>query len=275
MNNQNPTSLQINEIRRHPALMLLPYAPESMEETRAFEASIRREGVLEPLLVDQHGQLLDGRRRLDAAEASAMEEVPVRVVEEGREVAAILSALVCRRHFTKGQLAYMTFPLLEPMIEEARQYKLACLRRGEKTPVVFSGDDGKYKTVEDVAHSLGFGRNLVFQARKLHEKAAQSDGLRSEIEEAVFVAGTGLGAIIAGLAGQEATAGKARQDRTQLELFADGWAQLGKRTAYWESLDAASRRVARDHIQHFLESAPADLIEEIDAIIERRRQFGK
>lgn len=273
MNKSNPiTSLPIHSLRPHPLLGWMPSIPQAIEETGALEASVRRDGVLQPILVDTLSQVLDGRRRLVAAGRAGLESVPVKIVEPGQEVAAILASLVVRRHLTKGQLAYTAFPLLEPAVEESRKRRHQNLRKGDDSPNVDSVDYRGTKTVEDFAQSLGFGRDLVFQAQALHRRIEKDPDLKPEIEEAVFILGHGLGAVIAGLAGKDATAGKNRPESRQLELFAQGWQTVGKRLAYWEKMDQKERRQARLVIEQTLSEVPPDLLGEIDRVIELKRR---
>ncbi|MGE9269706.1 MAG: hypothetical protein ACQKBU_02800, partial [Verrucomicrobiales bacterium] len=68
-----------------------------------------------------------------------------------------------------------------------------------------------------------------------------------------------------------ATAGQNRRETRQLELFAAGWQTLGKRFAYWSQMDDQERGQARRVLEETLKTAPEDLLEEIDALIEARR----
>ncbi|MGE9269705.1 MAG: ParB N-terminal domain-containing protein, partial [Verrucomicrobiales bacterium] len=185
--NSHPTSVSTHSLSVHPLLESMPRIPQALEDTSAMEVSVRRDGILQPLLVDSLSQVLDGRRRHAAALKLGLESVPVKVIETGSEVAAILAGLVCRRHLTKGQLAYSSYPLLEPAVEESRKRRLENLREGGDSPIVDSVDYRATKTVDELAKSLGFSRDLLFQSRSLHQKIEKNPDLRPEVEEAVFI----------------------------------------------------------------------------------------
>ncbi|WP_228499425.1 ParB/RepB/Spo0J family partition protein [Thermogemmata fonticola] len=76
-----PLTVPIERITRN------PYQPRKQfdeEQLQALSESIRTHGVLQPLLVREHGeghyQLVAGERRLRAAEAAGLREVPVHIV---------------------------------------------------------------------------------------------------------------------------------------------------------------------------------------------------
>lgn len=67
---------------------------------------IRENGLLQPIVLDPSGVLLDGRNRLAACEQAEVE--PEFVVHEGDPFALIVSANVRRRQMTPGQQAVAT-----------------------------------------------------------------------------------------------------------------------------------------------------------------------
>ncbi|MDW8243685.1 MAG: ParB/RepB/Spo0J family partition protein [Thermogemmata sp.] len=75
-----PRTVPLQRIQRN------PYQPRKHfdeEELQALTESIRSHGILQPLLVREHGdgyQLVAGERRLRAAEAAGLREVPVHIV---------------------------------------------------------------------------------------------------------------------------------------------------------------------------------------------------
>jgi ParB family chromosome partitioning protein len=77
----DPTSLAVERIDRN------PYQPRQSfddEDLSGLLESVRHHGILQPLVVRQTGdrfQLIAGERRLRAAQAAGMGEVPVRVVD--------------------------------------------------------------------------------------------------------------------------------------------------------------------------------------------------
>lgn len=62
------------------------YRPSTLDdpEFRALIASVSRDGIREPLVITQDGYLVSGHRRLAAAEAADLEQVPCRIVPYNR-----------------------------------------------------------------------------------------------------------------------------------------------------------------------------------------------
>ncbi len=122
---------------------------------------------------------------------------------------------------------------------------------------------GEAKTAEELAANLGVSRRLFFYAKQLHDEIAKDADLQPDIEEAVFIHESGLGAIIAGLAGRKATKGKERPPSRQLDLFVGGWASVAKRFRYWDEFDASERNTALSRIEDLLAETPEDLRDEL------------
>ncbi|WP_309400217.1 hypothetical protein [Cerasicoccus maritimus] len=138
-------------------------------------------------------------------------------------------------------MAYSAYPLLEPAVAEARQRQLNALRQSADS-AVHSVDYGK--TAEEIAASLGVSRSLFFYAQQIHNEIAKDPDLRPDIEEAIFIEGSGLGAVIAGLAGRKATKGKERPTSRQLDLFISGWASVAKLERLRRSRTQGSREAS-------------------------------
>jgi ParB-like nuclease domain len=86
----------------HPVASLFPMMSD--EELDDLAADIRQNGQADPIVRDQHGQLIDGRNRLEACRRA---EVSPDIIEVGLDdpVAFILSKNVARRQMDKGQIA--------------------------------------------------------------------------------------------------------------------------------------------------------------------------
>jgi len=192
---------------------MMPRIPEELPITQAFNDDIRAHGIRQPLLVDAEMQILDGRRRWELARELGL-EVEV-VVCEDSPLMAVLGSLTQRLHLTKGQLAYTAYPLLKPALEEAKARHLAMLKSGGKSRTDSIGH--ARCTIEDLCLRLGFSKDTFDQARQVQEAAELDEDLRVLIEESLFIKGSGLGGILAGLPGREATKGKERGS-TQLAL---------------------------------------------------------
>lgn len=150
----------------HPALKSIPELAEDSPEFLAIAAGVGQCGIIQPLLVDGQGRILDDHSRtlLRCALRWQIKTVPIQITSEDNIDLLIIHSLAHRRHLSKSAIAYLAVPHLEPAFEYARLRKLKQIK---ENPVVSPGD--YFKTVEDMASALGIGRNLLFEARKVHQ----------------------------------------------------------------------------------------------------------
>ena len=255
---------------------MMPRIPdEELPIIKAFNDDIRAHGIRQPLLVDSEMQILDGRRRWELALELGL-EVEVTVCEDS-PMMAILGSLTQRRHMTKGQLAYTAYPLLRPALEEAKQRKLDALKQGDKVPVVDSIDYGR-GTVEDLARSLGFGRDLIFQAKQLHESCGSDDELRAQVEISLFHDGVGLGALLAGIAGRSATKGKERAPEQLFFGALKAYKAAATFTDRWSRLELYSDTnliTTREELRLNFSKLPDEAVDEMESAIRQIRRERK
>jgi hypothetical protein len=184
------------------------------DEKTALWSSLDREGILEPLKVHHTGlgqyMLHDGRHRFEWAKARGMETVPVMEITEAQGVAIAEATVVGRRHWTKGQRAYLGL-LLHPEVAQAK-------RGGDQ----YQTDSvGLVLDSPTLAARLGVSADTVLQAAELYRtffapgfkagspEAIQAAALKAKYELSIW-AGAGLGAVLAGIAGGQSTAGQAK-----------------------------------------------------------------
>lgn len=232
-----PTTFSPDFIRHHRLIAGMPKWAAESAEMAALSEDIRERGIDQPLVVcttedgvEEPGYLflLDGRHRLQGAMLAGLTEVPVIYRDEADAVAIIFSSITQRRHFGKGALAYLLYPV---MAADAPTH----------------GGDRKSKSTEstlilDLCVRAGFSRDLYFQAKGVHEVFAKRDDLRSEYESRILAGEIGLGACLAGLAGKQATEGKSRNDRPPELLLRAGLSDLRKRAELWDRLDEEARK---------------------------------
>lgn len=182
-------------------------------ERAALWASLEREGILEPLKAHKDAQgrwiIDDGRHRYEWALATGKATVPVVEVTEQQGQALIEATVIGRRHWTKGQRAYLGV-LLHPEVSSNAAH------RPEKVHSV-------NLSMDDMAERLGVSVGLVHQAVELYRafhapgakpgspEAIEAADLKDRYEMSIW-AGAGLGAVIAGIAGGQSTGGKARPE---------------------------------------------------------------
>lgn len=284
------------ELTVHPVAKKLPSWSKSDERFFSLVEDVRDRGIDQPLKIDAEGRILDGRECWRAAKQLQLAEVPVVVVPAEQCLAVILHSLVNRKHYTKGALAYVAYPLLSPVLEESRKRQVSNLKSG-KTPENSreSIQSTLGRTVEEFASALGFGRDLFFQARNLHTLFDSSDvalagweaehphggegkptDLRAEFEPRLLSGEIGLGAAIAGIAGQSSTKGRGRPESEQLLLFEDAWDKLQVRACRdWDSFDQGTKRQLAEKIKSTVLNLPEEIVETVaKAIRERSKERG-
>jgi hypothetical protein len=283
------------ELTIHPGAKKLPGWSKDDERFIALVEDIRERGIDQPLQIDAEKRVLEGRERLKAARQLQLKEVPVIVREPGEEVAVILHSLLQRKHYTKGQLAYVAFPLLEPAIQESRKRRLENLKNA-KTPI--NSRKGTECTIEIMAADLGISRKLLVMAGQLHRLFSESDhaieewdaahphggegrpeDLRARFEPQILtpVEGgergqhiCGLGDVLAGIGGQKSTKGQQVEKPRQLELFEDAWSDLRKRALYWDSFDERTKLQARDTIYAVVAEMPDEVADVLAKAVAKR-----
>ena len=181
-----------------------PDHAETLEEVRAewaaFVADVQERGIIVPIkvaLIKGKLTIVDGRHRNKAALEAGLKQVPVERVPEDQALALMESTMIGRQHLTKGQRAYAAVVLHPEVSTEAGDRQ----KTGKPLPSALNA--------EGLAAKFGVSIRLIEQACQLYRELDQSKTLRAKHEWRVF-AGFGLGAIIAGLAGEESTKGKPR-----------------------------------------------------------------
>jgi len=198
--------------------------------------------ILDPIKICK-GRIVDGRARLRAARAAGLVTVPTAEVAEEEVASIVLQSLLARKHFTKSALAYLSYPLLEPALAEARKRQLSRLRVGEKSANLVSVGN----TVEEIAENLGIGRNLLFQTKEIRKKLAKlGDKERAKWEAKILSEDMGIGQVQQALSGQLAGLdGKTHSKGDTQQLYFDLFRDAENRFTRWDSLDAAKRKTLR------------------------------
>jgi hypothetical protein len=277
------------ELRIHPVLSALPELGKDDPLFVSLVENVRDNGVEIPLVCIEPDLIVDGRERWKAAKRLRLPEVPV-VFHRRNEPASVIVSSLTRKHYSKGALAYVMFPLLPYAFEESRNRRLANLRRGAAVPEsALSAPSG---TFEDLAERLGVCRRLLFQAKEVRAEfdkdksryEFQDEGepmtLKEYYEPRLLSYGSygrspekplGLGAIIAGIAGLRATGGKHRPDPKQLELFESAFETLRVRFSYWSKFATDEKSKCREVIRSTVAAMPQDLRDELAAAIKSFR----
>lgn len=175
---------------------------ERAEQRLGLVASITRHGVREPIRVTQieDGYLIaDGRHRWEAAkEAGAM--LPAIIISESQVRTTVITSLAQRRHLSKGCIAWLMVSL-HPEIADTVVGK-----PGARIVLPLGQDDANGHSVSIKRHELaaeaGISRSLLNLACKLWGYTKINPD-KKDITDAAIAAGIGLGALVAGLGGDD------------------------------------------------------------------------
>jgi hypothetical protein len=208
---QTPT----DKLSVHPLLRHMPEWEHDDPRMLALMDDIIARGIDVPIIIDAHNRILDGRHRWRAAFKANIPTVPTQTRAEDDAAGIILGTILQRRHYAKSALAFMAYPLLEKGLNEARARQAKNLKQGKNpnvSPSTIESSTGNAKRVTDFAIELGVSHDLVIQAGKVHAIFTESPDYAALVTDDLLEGKIGLGGIIAGYGGWQATAGKPRPE---------------------------------------------------------------
>lgn len=167
----NSVELYLDELKIHPAADLVPRMRP--DEWKAFLEDVKKNGVLEPVVVDGF-TLLDGRHRLDASRESGFDRIAIREVNLSpkEQIEYIIRSSVLRRHLSDDQRAILAARLREPLSKEAKRERASKGGRsngGNLLPHV--GNKSKTNTLIEAARDLNVSKKKVEKAVELQRKS--------------------------------------------------------------------------------------------------------
>jgi ParB-like chromosome segregation protein Spo0J len=232
----------------HPVASLFPMM--SSEELDDLAEDIRQNSQADPIILDQHRQLVDGRNRLEACRrARVSPDISAVFLEDA--VAFILSKNVTRRHLSKGQAAMAvaqagrfasnqratarTLGLSQPRLA----YAMVVLEHApDLVGTVLSGAMGLDEAYREATNRKRAAESEEAQMAELRLKA---DDLAALVVEGRLTLAEAAGA----LRKREENAAAHRQATTKLVAsgllaFDPGaWTSGDRATALWEAFDPA------------------------------------
>ena len=125
---------------------------KEMGDIRALAASINDLGLLHPIVVDEHSNLIAGQRRLDACKSLGWKKVPVHVVNLDNLVRGEFDENVVREDFRPSE-KYVIEALVEE--REQRAAKKCKGRAGQPRGGKFPQQAEKGKSRDKVAKFTG------------------------------------------------------------------------------------------------------------------------
>lgn len=189
---------------------------EMAEETAALFGSLDELGILEPIKAYREGRTwvaVDGRHRLAWAYKKAASKVPLIEVSKAEAMQIIEASVIGRRHWTKGQRAWLGVCQHPEVCDVKPEDSLR--QNAARTDSI----GAESLTAPALAARVGVSADVVNQAVKLY-RALRAPGFPESSPEAIEAAacrekyehliwgGAGLGAILAGIAGGQATGEK-------------------------------------------------------------------
>jgi ParB-like chromosome segregation protein Spo0J len=150
----------------HPYAELFPMM--TAPELEALAADVAENGQQVPILVDQHGRVIDGRNRLAACERAGVEPLLERrdFVDDAAVLAFIMSANLHRRQLSGTQRALIAARIANIRVGD---------NRGAHRPV--EGEANRHTlnqstiSLEEAAEKLDVSRRSAVRARKIQRRA--------------------------------------------------------------------------------------------------------
>jgi hypothetical protein len=277
----------------------MPRLATDDERMIAWRRGMKRSGPdAREILITAENEIVDGRHWFWNAKTLAWPKVRVKVVAENEVMAIIFETLANRKHYTKGQLAYLLAPMLEDAVAEARARMLT---GPGKASSALSAED--VKTPEEIAVELGISYRVLLQAIELHttywpdttprtitdrdgnketgitfKKFFEARILMAEDPEDKHTRPYGLGAVLTALkqidaqehnrkAGHEHGGGRPEKIEKQLSLFGDAMRDLKNKFVYWQKWEPETRQAAMNELPPVVEQMPDDLLAEFSKVI--------
>lgn len=170
--NSLPASIAPNG-KVHPVAEMFPLMPD--DELEELAADIKANGLINPIVLDREGTLIDGRNRLEACQRASVAPVYT-LLDRQDPVAFILSSNVNRRHLNKGQQAMIAAkvkPLSfndKPRATLAKELKVASGYIGQAELVLQYASD-----LSDGVLSGAMALNAAYEIAQTRKKEANSD----------------------------------------------------------------------------------------------------
>lgn len=278
----NIKHLPTNELSLHKQASSLPTICRESGEFGAMLATARELGTLpEPIKVNNF-RIIVGAEFLEVARDLGMVTVPCVEVSADDLHATILASLLARRHYTKGQLAFLALPHLQPAIDESKKRRLDNLKKGLTPDCALSAQSGisGAKTAGELAEELGISRRLFTYAAQLHREFAADATIRERFESLILEqdedgAIMGLGSVVAGIAGYKSTKNITPMIQPELLIWRDRIEKMftAKRWAGWDNTAPETReQLATAFVRSLRDTCPVEIITAVESSLTPARK---
>ena len=159
---------------------------KDLGDVQALAESIKRVGLLHPIVVSPDGWLIAGERRIEAFKLLGREHIPATVAQDLTEVIAQQQAEIdentCRKDFTPSE-AVAKGREYEPFERHAARVRQQTLNNGwrDDAPENFTGATGN--ALDRVAAAVGMSRPTYCKAKEVVEAAEEEPELFAPIVE--------------------------------------------------------------------------------------------
>lgn len=189
-----PTAIQFRrpaDLRLHELQAAIPAPDKDSPAWHALVDSVRRERVLQPLLVTDDGRVVDGGFRWRAAIELSLPSVPCVTVSSDRAAALICATLVARKLFSRGAAAYVLLSLTPRLVDGGEARRAANLRRGPRR-----GDCASGLSLSQTARQWGVSERTLDEAVRLYKLFRAHPELKTKFEPLLLGGEGGLSAIL-------------------------------------------------------------------------------
>lgn len=276
------------EITIHPKAAHLPQPNPDSPTFRALVAMMTDTGVAPRVVAVSGFRALDGFDVLAAAREIGFTTLACREIQADFVPTAIIEDLIGREHWTKSQIAYLAYPVFSEIMDASKRRRVANLKKGLEAPKSAQTLENprlctspllEAKTGEQLADALGISRKFLYYAAQLHKAFEADEELRTKFEPLILEQdenghSAGLGAIIAGIAGFEATKGRPVVPAPQLTLWQERVEKMLSPARFqgWEKLPEELRqKVALRFRDEFLKVVPDEIRDAVLAAAKTRR----
>ena len=299
---------KLEDLTIHPALKSQPRLSD--DELLAWRQGMKRRGeaATPPIYITDDNQIVDGRHRFWCARKLGWTTIPVQIVDASEVYAVIFETLANRRHYTKGQLAYVVAPMLDDVFAEARAREHFFLKKGNVSRSaldaqrVEKGSPKGLETPESAAASLGISARVLQQAREVHAlfemdqaKRTLTDREGVEVQNVTFreffeprimlvedpeaprTRPYSLGGVLAGIKAMLKMAekdvphggGRPASVQKQLDLFESSLSAFTAKFDYWKKWEPETRLAAVAELPPVVEKMPDELLHEFAKVVSK------
>jgi hypothetical protein len=229
---------------------------ELMAEHDALRSSLDELGIVEPIKAFRQGRrwvAVDGRHRLEWVDDASAEhknpKVPLIEVSEAEALQIIEASVIGRRHWTKGQRAWLGV-CQHPYVCEAGEGRPS--KNSDSVGVLNASSLGRRLGVsaDTVDHAIKLYRAFYAPGQAASSPEAIEAAARREKYEHLIWGGAGLGGILAGIAGGDATGGKpkAQTGFHSLDAPLRTLRSLSKKFKDWDSEEKAKAAILMTNV---------------------------